>query len=38
MAKLGAKLQYIKSLKNKCPNGTELVWFKKGGRLCKTCA
>jgi hypothetical protein len=37
MAKLGAKLQYIKRMKNQCPSGTELAWFKRGGKLCKAC-
>lgn len=36
-ARLGAKLNYIKSLKGDCPEGEELVYFKKGGRFCKTC-
>lgn len=37
MAKRGAKLNYIKSLKGDCPEGEELVYFKKGGMLCKAC-
>lgn len=37
MARLGAKLNYIKSLKGGCPEGQELVYFKKGGRFCKEC-
>ena len=36
-AQLGAKLNYIKSLKGGCPEGQELVYFKKGGRICKAC-
>lgn len=36
-AKLGAKLTYYKSLKGSCPEGEELVYFKKGGRICKAC-
>lgn len=36
-AKLGAKLNYIKNLKGDCPEGQELVYFKKGGRFCKVC-
>lgn len=37
MAKRGAKLNYIKSLKGDCPEGEELVYFKKGGSICKKC-
>lgn len=33
VARLGAKLQYIKRLKNEEPE-----YFKKGGRFCKDCA
>lgn len=29
----GAKLNYIKSLKGQCPEGEELVYFKKGGMI-----
>ena len=29
----GAKLQYIRSLKNQCPEGEELYYYKKGGRV-----
>ena len=29
----GAKLNYIKSLKGHCPDGEELVYFKKGGMI-----
>lgn len=36
-AQLGAKLTYYKSLKGSCPEGEELVYFKKGGRICKAC-
>lgn len=32
-AKHGAKLDYIKSLKNKCAEDEELVYFKKGGSV-----
>lgn len=32
-AKHGAKLQYIRSLKNKCSDDEELYYFKKGGSL-----
>lgn len=37
IARLGAKLNYIKQIKGDCPEGEELVYFKKGGRFCKTC-
>ena len=37
VARLGAKLNYIKQIKGDCPEGEELVYFKKGGRFCKTC-
>ena len=36
-AKRGAKLNYIKSLRGDCPDGEEVVYFKKGGMLCKEC-
>ena len=36
-AKLGAKLEYINRLNGKCPEGTELKYYKVGGRLCKRC-
>lgn len=36
-AKHGAKLSYIKSLKSGCPEGYEVSYNKKGGRLCKEC-
>lgn len=37
MARLGAKLEYYKKLKGTCPEGEQLVYFKKGGQLCKAC-
>ncbi len=37
MARLGAKLQYYKKLKGACPEGENLVFFKKGGQICKAC-
>lgn len=37
MAKLGAKLEYIKKLKGICPEGYELTYFKVGGRICSAC-
>ena len=36
-AKFGAKLNYIDTLRGICPQGYETKYFKKGGRLCKTC-
>jgi hypothetical protein len=32
-ARHGAKLNYLKSLKNKCAEDEELVYFKKGGSI-----
>ena len=41
MAKFGAKLNYIRSLRGQCPDGYEMQYFKQGGpmgtRLCKQC-
>lgn len=37
MAKFGAKLNYIRYLKGKCPQGYETQYFKKGGKVCKSC-
>ena len=36
-AKHGAKLNYIARLRNKCPEGQELVYYAKGGRICSAC-
>lgn len=36
-AKNGAKLNYIKSLRGKCPEGYELGFFKEGGKVCAKC-
>lgn len=36
-ARLGAKLEYINRLNGKCPEGTELKYYKVGGKLCKKC-
>ncbi len=36
-AKNGAKLNYIKSLRGKCPEGYELGYFKEGGHICAKC-
>lgn len=38
LAKLGAKLNYIKKLNNKCPEGFEIEYFKAGGKTCSRCA
>ena len=35
-ARLGAKLNYFKQT-DECPEGQELVYFKKGGEICKVC-
>ena len=37
MAKRGAKLNYLKSLKNICPEGYETAYFQRGGQLIKGC-
>lgn len=37
-ARLGAKLDYIKQSIGECPEGQEIVYFKKGGEICKVCA
>lgn len=37
-ARLGAKLDYIKQSIGECPEGQEVVYFKKGGEICKACA
>ena len=36
-AKFGAKLNYIRHLNDQCPDGTEMTYFKVGGKLCKKC-
>lgn len=36
-AKQGAKLEYIARLRGKCPEGQELVYFAKGGKICSAC-
>ena len=36
-ARRGAKLNYLKKLAGKCPEGTELMYFKAGGRVCSKC-
>lgn len=37
-ARLGAKLDRIKQSIGECPEGQEVVYFKKGGEICKVCA
>lgn len=37
-ARLGAKLDYIKQSIGECPEGQEVVYFKKGGEICKMCS
>lgn len=37
MARLGAKLNYIKKLNNKCPEGYEIQKFEAGGKTCFRC-
>ena len=37
-ARLGAKLDYIKQSIGECSEGQEVVYFKKGGEICKVCA
>ena len=36
-AKRGAKLNYLKTLSNKCPEGQELVYLRIGGKVCSKC-
>lgn len=36
-ARLGAKLNYLRTIKGSCPEGQELVYFREGGRVCKKC-
>lgn len=35
--RFGAKIEYIKRLKGICPEGQEMQFFKKGGKVCKKC-
>ena len=37
-ARLGAKLNYIKQSIGECPEGEEVIYFKKGGEICKMCS
>lgn len=37
MARYGTKLKYLQRLKGICPEGEELVFFEKGGKMCKAC-
>lgn len=36
-ARMGAKLQYLRSLRGECPEGYQMGYFKKGGTICKKC-
>lgn len=36
-AKFGAKLNYIRQLRGQCPQGSQMQYFKIGGRMCKKC-
>lgn len=36
-AKKGAKLNYLKKLAGRCPEGQQLVYFKAGGHICSKC-
>lgn len=36
-ARLGAKLDYYRQSIGECPEGQEVVYFKKGGEICKAC-
>ncbi len=36
-ARLGAKLNYLRAIKGSCPEGQELIYFRKGGIVCKKC-
>ena len=36
-ARLGAKLNYFRKSMGECPEGEKLVYFKKGGSICKKC-
>lgn len=36
-AKFGAKLNYIERLRGVCPEGSQMVYYKMGGRICKKC-
>ena len=36
-AEKGTKLEYIKMLQGKCPEGYEMTYFKLGGKVCKKC-
>ena len=37
-ARLGAKLNYIRQSIGECPEGEEVIYFKKGGEICKMCS
>lgn len=37
-ARLGAKLNYVRQSIGECPEGEEVIYFKKGGEICKMCS
>lgn len=37
-ARLGAKLDYVRQSIGECPEGEEVIYFKKGGEICKMCS
>ena len=37
-ARLGAKLNYIRQSIGECPESEEVIYFKKGGEICKMCS
>ena len=37
IAKFGAKLNYLRQLKGKCPYGYEMQYYQSGGKVCKKC-
>lgn len=36
-AKFGMKINYLRTLRGACPYGEEMVYYKKGGKMCKKC-
>lgn len=37
VARLGAKLNYLRQLRGKCPEGYEVAYYKQGGKTCAVC-
>lgn len=37
MERRGGILQHMRAINNECPEGTELVYFRAGGQICKKC-